>query len=628
MQDLREWECLVIDDASTDDTTDIARRHAEEDPRIELVRRDRNVGLAAARNTGIGLARGRFLTFVDADDFMFPATLAARVHAATSDDPTIAGSWCDWSSVAEAAGLEFEPSGPGRFAAIDYHTGGGENQVISTSPLMRTDVVRSLGGYDVNFRTAEDFEFATRLFRNGFRLEYAGVVGVAYRQKRSSMISGDPFGHARNAMRVYDYMARPLDPAARSPLATAAIVEPTVGIPSEVKLVERLISFLTFALLGNDSEQVDGVLGLIPPGLIGSSSFLLDVDGRIDAAVLRHSTRVAAFTKSERTQVENKVKALLAVRGNKDAEETVLEPHMGVLSEKRVTAALPSHSRVRRQRLPGTAGPWDVVLVAESSDAARELALLGRELVELGYRVALHDLGFADLRRTALQEGIHRVVAPTDHARLVISSSGDTKGVTGDSHMIVASEPWVALVPSAVPADVVHLRGEWERALFPTAERAVFVGWHSRHDQLIAAASPIDGQANRGRSDVVIVARDSSDGAVAVPTIGPLSSPVLWSGWANSPAGYSLDAVALRQRSSLARAVVCSGPGVLADALAFGTPVVAVDDAAQAIERIPSATWESISRFLDDIGPPSPPTVLTDIDPLREHVHSACQFLE
>ena len=70
-QDLREWECVVVDDASVDDTCAVVLRHAEEDPRISLVRRDRNVGLAAARNTGIASARGEFVTFLDADDFLF-----------------------------------------------------------------------------------------------------------------------------------------------------------------------------------------------------------------------------------------------------------------------------------------------------------------------------------------------------------------------------------------------------------------------------------------------------------------------------------------------------------------------------------------------------------------------------
>lgn len=63
----RRVEIIVVDDGSPDDSITIAERHAAEDRRIRIVRQA-NAGLSAARNSGVAVSKGRFLTFVDSDD--------------------------------------------------------------------------------------------------------------------------------------------------------------------------------------------------------------------------------------------------------------------------------------------------------------------------------------------------------------------------------------------------------------------------------------------------------------------------------------------------------------------------------------------------------------------------------
>lgn len=62
------WELLVVDDHSTDDTCAVVHRYTG-DPRIRYVRRKQNRGVAAARNLGIRRARGKYVAFLDADDW-------------------------------------------------------------------------------------------------------------------------------------------------------------------------------------------------------------------------------------------------------------------------------------------------------------------------------------------------------------------------------------------------------------------------------------------------------------------------------------------------------------------------------------------------------------------------------
>lgn len=79
-QSITSWECIVIDDGSTDDTREVALRYATRDPRIRLVSQ-KNRGLAGARNCGLELASGRYIQFLDADDLIEPEKLALQVEA-------------------------------------------------------------------------------------------------------------------------------------------------------------------------------------------------------------------------------------------------------------------------------------------------------------------------------------------------------------------------------------------------------------------------------------------------------------------------------------------------------------------------------------------------------------------
>ena len=70
-QTFTDWECLLIDDGSPDDSGAICDEYAEKDSRFRVIHQ-KNSGVSAARNAGLAVARGEWIGFVDSDDWIEP----------------------------------------------------------------------------------------------------------------------------------------------------------------------------------------------------------------------------------------------------------------------------------------------------------------------------------------------------------------------------------------------------------------------------------------------------------------------------------------------------------------------------------------------------------------------------
>ena len=84
-QTLREIEIICIDDGSTDGSADILEDYRKKDSRVTVIRQN-NAGAGAARNKGLDISRGRYLSFLDADDFFEMSMLEEAVRCAEEND--------------------------------------------------------------------------------------------------------------------------------------------------------------------------------------------------------------------------------------------------------------------------------------------------------------------------------------------------------------------------------------------------------------------------------------------------------------------------------------------------------------------------------------------------------------
>lgn len=80
-QTYQNWELLVVDDSSTDDSVPIVERFAQQDSRIRLYHNANRKGMPSApRNEGVQLAKGRYIAFLDSDDCWLPTKLEEQVR--------------------------------------------------------------------------------------------------------------------------------------------------------------------------------------------------------------------------------------------------------------------------------------------------------------------------------------------------------------------------------------------------------------------------------------------------------------------------------------------------------------------------------------------------------------------
>lgn len=79
-QTYHNWEVILVDDCSSDNTLEVVKSYATTEPRIKYYQLEKNSGAAIARNTAIDLAKGEFLAFLDSDDLWVPEKLEKQIN--------------------------------------------------------------------------------------------------------------------------------------------------------------------------------------------------------------------------------------------------------------------------------------------------------------------------------------------------------------------------------------------------------------------------------------------------------------------------------------------------------------------------------------------------------------------
>ncbi len=195
-------EVIVVDDGSTDHSAQVLARYAD---RVRCIHQE-NAGLSAARNTGLGMARGDYIALLDADDMLEPDYLQTLVPV-LEENPEIGGIYCGYRFVDEHNRPLPEVQNRVVLSAEFYNALLGGNFLVPESMLLRRRCYQEAGPFDTALTACEDWDMWLRIAR---RERVVGTARVLSRHRvLPGSMSSDPARMIRNRLQV---LARHLGP--------------------------------------------------------------------------------------------------------------------------------------------------------------------------------------------------------------------------------------------------------------------------------------------------------------------------------------------------------------------------------------------------------------------------------
>jgi glycosyltransferase involved in cell wall biosynthesis len=190
-QTLADFELILVDDGSTDDTLAVARRQATRDERVRVLSMP-NGGPAAARNMALRAARGEFLALLDSDDLICPQYLATQIGVldAHPEASIVTANAINRGGGANFDGKPYWPrtTGVQRLTTCDVI---GQEDAVCILSVFRRRVYDTIGGFNPVFSGNEDYEFWLRAAVAGFVILRNHETLGFYRRHEGSLSSNE-----------------------------------------------------------------------------------------------------------------------------------------------------------------------------------------------------------------------------------------------------------------------------------------------------------------------------------------------------------------------------------------------------------------------------------------------------
>lgn len=194
LQEIEDWECLVIDDGSTDRTVELMDFYTQRDKRIKYYFRPamKPKGANSCRNFGFDLSRGKYIQWLDSDDLISSKKIKAQVDLLDSHDGSLAT--CKWGKILETGkSFIFEnlqsyknfQSPPEFLNTLTYSQG----YFPIHAYLMKRTLIDKAGLWLEGLEINQDGEFISRIFCHINKVYFSGEGFVLYRRDSSESTS-------------------------------------------------------------------------------------------------------------------------------------------------------------------------------------------------------------------------------------------------------------------------------------------------------------------------------------------------------------------------------------------------------------------------------------------------------
>lgn len=254
-QTLPNFECIVVDDFSTDKTKSVIYSYIKRDKRIKLIAHRANGGLSAARNTGLRAAKGKYIAFLDSDDLIMPESLELRAKTLEdSKDKNVIGTYSGTRTI--KMNDKLPPVGKQvELKSVDLLSTNGNCPFNANQPMFKTHLFKKLGGFNHTLKQAEDYDMWMRALRQGFKIIPTNMQLVTYRQTEGSLIRTNPLLHLDTSVQLFNecYYSYPVEKW--NDRVGTTIVSGLSDYHREVNISGRVLEFIGISIAKGDSHQ-------------------------------------------------------------------------------------------------------------------------------------------------------------------------------------------------------------------------------------------------------------------------------------------------------------------------------------------------------------------------------------
>jgi glycosyltransferase involved in cell wall biosynthesis len=272
-QTFSDWELLIVDDGSTDNTLEIATAYAHRDSRLVVIQQA-NSGISAARNRALANASGSLIAVLDSDDVWLPEFLEKQVRILEDHPDVDIVTGNAWFLGSARDGQLARPY-PDRRPHPDLVNLLADEESVFIMAVFRRRVYETIGGFDEALRTNEDYDYWLRAAGAGFRFRRNDEPLGRYR-RRDDSLSASELRMLRGVLRVY----RKLRPS-------------LLGRPGELAVIDAQIArFDTERVAAEARDAMDA------RDFVRARSCLRDLYSRRGGARLRVASLMARWTPS------------------------------------------------------------------------------------------------------------------------------------------------------------------------------------------------------------------------------------------------------------------------------------------------------------------------------------------
>ncbi len=180
-QTFTDFEFLIIDDASRDDTASLLEEYKNRDGRIKIITNQHNIGLTKSLNKGIKESRGAYIARLDADDICLPERFAKQVSF--MENHPVCGMTSVWAEIIDDSGnykrtIKYPTENNKLKKALIHY-----NPFFHSGLLVRKSVFDTVGLYDEDWKFAQDYEL---YFRISKKFDIANIPEVLLKYRESA----------------------------------------------------------------------------------------------------------------------------------------------------------------------------------------------------------------------------------------------------------------------------------------------------------------------------------------------------------------------------------------------------------------------------------------------------------